>query len=171
MPAFDLDPDTSLIWHLLVENHIATDEQLEDVYDDTQRLNRPFLKLIYNYNICTEDQLLNLVAENLGTEIYSFKGKPEIPEEIIQKFPPDQARFYGVIPIDFQDDVATIVAREPLNTALTDELPFILGFQTHVLVGYPREVDEMLDVYYPERANTVSDLIYTLWCTAYFPIE
>ncbi len=159
--AMDLDADVSMVWHLLLDAGIATEEQLEDVYDDVQRLNRPFIKLLYNYKIITEDDLLKLMADNLGTEVFSFKDA-EIPPTVITMVSDDLARFYEIIPVKYEDDILYLVAKEPLNNKLTDELPYILGKDCRILVGYPDEVDEMLDLYYPEKSSTISDVLSEL---------
>ena len=160
MPTIDIDADVSVIWHLLLDNGIATEEQLEDVYDDTQRLNRSFTQLLFNYNIITQEDLLKLIADSLGTTVFTFKDQ-EIDPEVYDKLPADTARFYGIIPVAYDKDTneLTLVAKEPLQTALTDELPFILGYQTRILVGWPAEVDQQMDTIYPEKQSSVDDVI------------
>ena len=69
MPSVDVDPEASMIWHLLLDHGIATEEQLEDTYEDTQILNKSFAQLLNNYNIISQDDLLKLIAEDLGTEV------------------------------------------------------------------------------------------------------
>ncbi|MBQ6473885.1 MAG: Flp pilus assembly complex ATPase component TadA [Victivallales bacterium] len=160
MPTIDIDADVSVIWHLLLDNGIATEEQLEDVYDDTQRLNRSFTQLLFNYNIISQEDLLKLIADSLGTTVFTFKDQ-EIDPSVYDKLPADTARFYGIIPVAYDQDTneLTLVAKEPLQTALTDELPFILGFQTRILVGWPAEVDQQMDTIYPEKQSSVDDVI------------
>ena len=81
MPNMDIDADASVIWHLLLDAKIATEDQLEEAYEESAQYNQPFVNILYNFDIITEDQLLQLIAENLGTEVYSFH-KHEINEEI-----------------------------------------------------------------------------------------
>ena len=103
MPSMEIDPEVSLIWHLLLDHNIATEEQLEDTYEDTQVLGKPFLTLLYNYNIITEDKLLELIAEDLGTEVYTFKNK-EADMNVVDLVPADTARFYGIVPVGLDGD-------------------------------------------------------------------
>ncbi len=158
MPSVDVDPEASMIWHLLLDHGVATEEQLEDTYEDTQILNKSFAQLLNNYNIISQDDLLKLIAEDLGTEVYTFKHK-EADVTVVDMVPPDTARFYGIVPVKEEDGVLYLAAKEPLNNKLTDELPFILGREIRILVGYPGEIDEMLDQFYPEGGSTISDLI------------
>ncbi len=158
MPPVEIDADANLIWHLLLDNGIATEEQLQDTYEDTQVLNKPFVTLLYNYNIITEDRLLGLIADEIGSEVFSFKNK-EIPPSVIDMVKGDTARFYSIIPVKFEDDILWVAAKEPLNNQLVDELPFVLEKDVRILVGHPREIDEMMEQYYPESGTTISDII------------
>lgn len=158
MAAIDMDADVSVIWHLLLDAGIATEEQLEEVYDESQRMNRTFVNILFNFDIITEDDLLKLIAENLGTEVHVFKHK-ELDVNLVSTVPIDMARFYGVIPVKEDGEILWLVAKDPLSTQLTDELPFALGRDCRILVGYPQEIDEMLDLYYPEKTSTVKDVI------------
>ena len=158
MPSIDVDPEASMIWHLLLDHGVATEEQLEDTYEDTQILNKSFAQLLNNYNIISQDDLLKLIAEDLGTEVYTFKHK-EADVTVVDLVPPDTARFYGIVPVKEEDGILYLAAKEPLNNKLTDELPFILGREIRILVGYPHEIDEMLDQFYPEGGSTISDII------------
>lgn len=158
MAAIDMDADVSMIWHLLLDAGIATEEQLEEAFDESQRMNRTFVNILFNFDIITEDDLLKLIAENLGTEVFVFKNK-ELDMNLVNTVPADMARFYGVIPVKEEGDVLWLVAKDPLSSQLTDELPFALGRDCRIMVGYPREIDEMLDVFYPEKSSTVKDII------------
>ena len=158
MPSIDVDPEASMIWHLLLDHGIATEEQLEDTYEDTQILNKSFAQLLNNYNIISQDDLLKLIAEDLGTEVYSFKHK-EQDVNVVDLLPADTARFYNIVPVKLEDDILYVAAKDPLNNKLTDELPFVLGRDVRILVGYPHEIDEMLDQLYPEGGSTIADII------------
>ncbi|NMA46027.1 MAG: type II/IV secretion system protein [Lentisphaerae bacterium] len=153
-----MDADVSVIWHLLLDAGIATEEQLEEAFDESQRMNRSFVNILYNFDIITEDDLLKLIAENLGTEVFVFKNK-ELDVNLVNTVPDDMARFYGIIPVKEEDEILWLVAKDPLSSRLTDELPFALGRDCRILVGYPREIDEMLEVFYPEKSSTVKDII------------
>ena len=158
MPSIDVDPEASMIWHLLLDHGVATEEQLEDTYEDTQILNKSFAQLLNNYNIISQDDLLKLIAEDLGTEVYTFKHK-EADVTVVDLVPPDVARVYGVVPVKDEDGILYLAAKDALNNKLTDELPFILGREVRILVGYPNEIEEMLDQFYPEGGTTISEII------------
>lgn len=93
--------------------------------------------------------------EELLVSISSFLGlklcptiPPEIPREIIDLIDTSTARMYGVIPIGLNGPVIEVIAIDPFNTQLVDDLNFILGRSIQVLVADPKDVDDLLDVYY-----------------------
>ncbi len=155
----EVDADVSVIWHLLLDKGKATEEQLQDALEESQMMNRPFIKTIFNWDIITEQELLELIAEDLGTQVYAF-NKIEPEEAILKLVPPDTARFYGIIPVAVDPDGSlTIVAKDPLNHSLMDELPFALNREVTVLVGYPDEFDEMMDKVYPEASENMESIL------------
>ena len=156
MPAIDMDAESSVIWHLLLDAGIATEEQLEEAYEESVMNNRPFIDP-YNYEIITEDNLLQLIAENMGTEVHSFHKK-KADEEIWPRLLRIR-HFYNVIPVAEEGDTLVVAARVPLNHKLIDELPFALNRECRVLVGYPAEIDELMDVVYPEANNSVEGVL------------
>jgi type IV pilus assembly protein PilB len=159
MPAsIELNPDISMIWHLLLKEKIADEDQLEDVLDESVRNNQSFQTCLYNYEVITEDELLKLIANELGTEFVDVKPG-EIPEEVVESIPPDIARTYGIIPVEKDDESVTVIAENPFDPRLVDELHFVLEKDCHVLVGRPREVQDAIDTFYPEKTGSVSEVI------------
>ena len=68
MAQIDISAEVGMIWHLLVSRGKATNEQLEEVLDESVRNGQSFQKVLYNYDLISEDALLQLIAEELGTE-------------------------------------------------------------------------------------------------------
>lgn len=155
---YELDADVSVIWHLLLDKGRATEEQLEDALEESQMMQRPFINTVYNWDIITQEDLLQLIAEDMGTEVYTF-NKVEPDEEIVKMVTPDTARFYGIIPVEYDDTVLSVAVRDPLNHALMDELPFALDRDVRVLIGYPEEIDDMMEKLYPESTESISSII------------
>ncbi len=158
MPTLEMDAEVSVVWHLLLDAGVAKESELEEALEESRNMNRPFLSMIYSYGIITEQGYLQLVADNIGSEVCSLRGK-ELEPTILDMVPNDTARFYSIIPVKFEDGVLHVVARDPLNSQLIDELPFILGMEVKILVGFPKEVEELVETYYPEKNSSVKDIL------------
>ncbi len=158
MPQIDISADVSMIWNLLINKGKATDEQLEEVLDESIRNGQSFQRVLYNYDLISEDALLRLVAEELGTEFVEIRTG-ELDEELIDIMSSDVARTYGVIPIKQNEEMVTVVAENPFDPRLVDELHFVLNKDCQVLVGRPKDVQDALDLFYPEKGGSISDVL------------
>ncbi|MBN2451452.1 MAG: type II secretion system ATPase GspE [Lentisphaeria bacterium] len=159
-----MDAEVSAIWHLLLDSGKADEEQLEEVFDEHERTGRPFTTVLYNYEIIQEDELLAMIAENLGTEFVQIH-LGEIPDEIIATVKTEVARMYQIVPLYEEDGVLHVVALEPTNYRMIDELHFLVGRECRVLVGRPHEIEEALEHFYPEGAGSLQDVLGELEST------
>jgi type IV pilus assembly protein PilB len=155
----EMDAEVSAIWHLLLDSGKAQQPQLEEIFEEHQRTGRSFVTVLYNYDIVTEDELLTLIAENLGTEFVPIR-MGEITEELRAKLKPEVARLYGVIPYRDEDGILSVAALDPMNYRMIDELHFLVGQECRVVVARPHEIEEALEHFYPEGAGTLQD-VYT----------
>ncbi len=158
MASIDISADVSMIWHLLVSRDKATDEQLEEVLDESIRNGQTFQRVLYNYGIIDEDSLLQMIAEELGTEFIEVHTG-EISEEVLDLMSSDVARTYGVVPIRSNEELVTVVAENPFDPRLVDELHFVLNKECQVMVGRPKEVQDAIDLFYPEKGGSVAEVI------------
>lgn len=161
MPNIDLDADVSTIWQMLEDAGKATTEQLEEVYDEHQRTGRDFTTVLYNYEIVKENELLQLIAENLGTELVDIR-QGEIPEELVRSLTPDTARSYRIIPFHEEFDTLWVAAADPMNYRMVDELNFVVGKECRIFVARPSQVDDALDFFYPEGSGNMADILSEL---------
>ncbi|MFA6929515.1 MAG: GspE/PulE family protein, partial [Lentisphaeria bacterium] len=158
MAKIDISADVSMIWHLLVSRAKATDEQLEEVLEESIRNGQSFQKVLYNYDLIGEDSLLQLIAEELGTEFVEIRTG-ELEEDLIDMITPDVARTYGVIPIKQTEEMVTVVAENPFDPRLVDELHFVLNKDCQVMVGRPKDVQDAIDLFYPEKGGSISEVL------------
>ncbi|MDX9980603.1 MAG: ATPase, T2SS/T4P/T4SS family [Lentisphaeria bacterium] len=161
MPNLDLDADVSTIWQMLEDAGHATAEQLEEVYEEHQRTGRDFTTVLYNYEIIKEDELLRLIAENLGTELVDIR-QGEIPETVIQSITADTARTYQIIPFNEEFDVLWVAAADPMNYRMVSELNYVVGKECRIFVARPAQVADALDFFYPEGSGNMADILSEL---------
>ena len=155
MPEHELDSDSSVIWHLLLDNDEATEDQLKEAYQEHERTGKPFTTVLYNYGVIQERRLLELVAQNVGTEVVDVKSF-EIHKHLIDKVGYSVARMYRVIPLYEEDGVLVLAARDPMNYRMQDELHYVLDQECRLVVAPPAQIDEALDHFYPEDQDMAS---------------
>jgi type IV pilus assembly protein PilB len=156
-----ISPNVSMIWQILLRKKITTEDELEEVLEESHNNGQSFETVLYNYEIITEDKLLGLIADELGTQFVEIHPG-SINEDLVKLISGETARTYNIIPIAEDDDVITLATYNPFDTKLIDELHFVINKDCHIVVARPREIAEALDTFYPEHGGTVSDVIQEL---------
>ena len=117
-----LDPESQSLKDMLLASGMIPADQLAEVEEEYERSAKPLKELLVNYDMIMEDQLLEMIATNLGTEVVDL-SHVEIEKSVIDMVPGDTARMLGVVPLSFDGTSLTVTVRNPLNYQIGDELP------------------------------------------------
>jgi type IV pilus assembly protein PilB len=161
MAEFELDGESNAVWYLLLDAKVASEEQLKQAYLEHEQTGKAFTTVLYNNEIITEAELLQLIAENLGTEVVDIKGV-DITHEMIEKVTADIARMYGILPLYEEGDTLVLAAKDAMNYRMIDELHYVLGQECRILVSQPSSFDDALDHFYPQEIESVDDVLKEL---------
>ncbi len=153
--------EVNMLWHILLNHKLATEDQLQEVLEESFSTHQKFLTVLYNYEIITEDKLLQTIADDLGTQFVELHISAMDPK-IIATINGETARTYNIIPLAVDDETITVATGKPLDTKLVDELYIVLGKECNVVVARPKEIQEALEAYYPEQGGSVSSVISDL---------
>jgi len=153
-----LDAENQTLKDILLSENICTEKQISEVIEEHERSGKPFREVLVDFEIISEDGLLEMVATNLGTEVVDLRNI-EITKEVVKMVPPDTARNFGVVPIMSDGATLTVCLRNPLNYQIADDLRFVLGHDIIVAVAKNGQVDDAIERYYPESSGSVHDVI------------
>jgi len=59
---------------MLIESEICTEDQLVEIEEEHERTGKIFQELLVDYEIISEEELMGLIAQNLGTDIVDLTG-------------------------------------------------------------------------------------------------
>lgn len=153
-----LDTEGQALKDILLTEGICTSEQIQDSEEEHDRTGTSFREVIINYGFLTEQEILQHFANNLGTEIYNFK-LADIAHDVVEMIDPETVRAYGVIPIALDGNLLKVVAKNPMNYQIIEELQFILGLEIQVLVAEQDQIDTAIEKYYPVTVASVHDVL------------
>ncbi len=153
-----LDPENQALQDILLAEGICDEEQLNEVEEEHERSGKAYQEVLIDYEIVSEERLLELIAQNLGADVVDLRML-EITKELLQTVPPETARTYGVIPIALDDNALTICVRHPLNYQVFDDLRFVLGYDLLPAVAAEGQIDSAIERFYPESAGSVHEVI------------
>lgn len=153
-----LDPESETLKEILKEQDICPEEQLIEVEEEYNRTGKPFSELLIDFEIISEDILLQLIATSLGTDVIDL-SKLDITKDVISLIDSNTARMYGVVPLAYDGTTLEIASRNPLNYQIADELRFILDKEIHIIVAKESHIDAAIEKYYPSEMESVHDML------------
>ena len=136
-------------------------EQLDEVAEEVERSGKPVMEIIENYGLFSRADLLQVIANSLGSYVWDPRSA-DVKKEVIASIDTNTARSYGVIPVALEDDTLHLAMRNPLDYQTVESLRFILGKNIMPVAVDPDMFDSALERYYPEEVDSVADIIAEL---------
>ena len=120
-----IDQETQALYDILLDAG-AVKEQLDEALEERERSGKDFRDVVLDFGFCNDVELMNLIADNLGTEVVDLL-QIDIPTATLDIVDPETARAYGVVAIRVENDLLYLAMRHPLDTAAVDDLLFTMN--------------------------------------------
>ncbi len=132
---------------------------LDELYDqDVIEGKRSFAEAVIQAGIVGREDLIALISEYLGYEL-QVGEVGEIEADVLGVIPHETARQYGVVPLYLSDDGVHLLALDPFNSSIVDDLTFALNLEIHIIVCDPQTVSSLLDHYYGAEQSSMNDFL------------
>src|SRR5689334_14028996 len=146
---------------LIKENNLIDDLQYEEVQAEFKRTGKPIIQILQDFSIMDLDNVLQVMADHLGTRVVSLRDS-DLPPQVIQSVPAKAARMYQCLPVFLQDGTLQVALVDPLNPQHIDQLSFVVKQSIQLVVADPTAVQKLIEKYYPEESESVSDILREL---------
>ena len=153
-----LDNDSAVLRDILLSAGLCDEAQMNDVEEEVRRSGKAFMDVVVNYGFCSREDFLYIIAANLGTEVVDL-SQFSIRDKVVKMIDSEMARSYGVVPLSFDGNVLRVVAKNPFNYQMIEELQFIIGHEVMVMVADPEQIDQALTNLYPESTESVKNVL------------
>jgi type IV pilus assembly protein PilB len=147
---------------LVREQGLVDDLQYEEVAAEFKRSGAPVSQLLQDFGIMKLDDILHVMATNLGTEVVSLKNINFSPE-LLKSIPANVARMYRCMPVAMKNGTLQVALAEPLDPAHADEVGFASKRDVQVVVADPAEIEKAVEQHYgQEDAEDFSKILKEL---------
>jgi len=157
MPEQEHDP----LLALLLERGALTAEQANDVREARKATGKPTRNVVLNLELMTEDRLLEILAEHMGTRVINLPAT-DIPPDVVHAIPASVARMYMVVPIEKDAQSVTLATYDLVTPALNDELAFVLSRDVSFVLAREDDVRTCVNQFYGDDSASVADLLSAL---------
>jgi type IV pilus assembly protein PilB len=146
---------------LVKEQGLIDDLQYDEVAAEFKRGGTPIIQILQDFGIMDLDAILQVMANQLGTEVVSIRNR-NFPPELLNTIPTKTAKLYQCLPVEMSGGVLRVAFAEPLDPGRTDELAFVVKKEVQVVIANPADIRDAIDKYYGEEGTDVSDLLKQL---------
>lgn len=132
---------------------------LEELFDqDVKDGKKSYADAIISADLVSREDLLNLVSQFLEYEL-QVGEVDQIEADVLEAISSDLAYQYGIVPLYLSPGGIHLLAADPFNSGIIDDLTFALNQEIYLIVCDPNEVTRLLDKYYPKNESTLDDLL------------
>jgi type IV pilus assembly protein PilB len=156
------DEYSPLFVQILRDRKLLDAKQISEVEEEHARTGKSIADIIIDFDYFDAEHVCGFVADYLNTEFVDLKDFGDLSEDVINSVPASSARMFEIIPIRLTKESVAIVARDPLNHNIVDELSFVLGKPVELFVALPTQVEELLKKHYGESEESLGDMLQVL---------
>ena len=136
------DDHNSTIYDILVASPDIPKEQVDVLYSNDCRENtKPFADEVLGSGLISKGQLFRLIGNYLGFDAIEDEI-PQLEPSVVAMLQPDVARNYAVIPLQLGENEIHLLAKDPFNFSIIDDLTFSLKMDVSLVVCDPEVVDD-----------------------------
>ena len=146
------------ILELCRDHNLVPPATLSDLNEEHKATSKPVADLLIEMGLVERSTLFRTIASHLGFEYLESHGG-DIPNDVINSIQGSLARMYGVVPIRTDAQSIDLLATDPFNSQVIDDLTFALGKDVRLVVSDPGRVDGLLKLHYGEDDATIDDLL------------
>ncbi len=154
-------PYAESILNILVEKGLITEEQAQDVTDEHERTGRPIRTLLINAQMISEDELLAVIADYLGTRVVNLPAT-DIPPEVIRSIPASVARMYNTVPVSMTPHSIELAVCDLVSPHIADELMFVLTKDVSFVLARESDLTSYINQFYGDDSEAVSEILSAL---------
>lgn len=150
-----------IVWEILTSRGLVEPTALQAAFAGHQAGGSPLARVVLDHGLLAKPALLRAVADHLGCA-YAGELPDTLPGEALTLLAGGMANAYGVAPLAVDDCSVTLLAVDPFNPNIVNDLTFALERAVRVIVADPEKVAGLIRRYYGEEQASLADALSEL---------
>jgi type IV pilus assembly protein PilB len=157
------DASTHPLLSLIRDQSLMDDLQLDDVVQEHTKSGKPVWQIILNTGIISLPVLLQMIANQIGTEVVEIE-ESQLTPDVLEMIPADTAKLYQCIPVSVYGSSVQVAFADPLNTESIDQVGFVTGKEIIPVVADPVRIEKLINKFYGsnDTSDTMGDILKEL---------
>jgi len=146
------------LYEVLEQSGELEESQLEEINETHLQTGKSLAEAVVDSGLMDRSRLLKNVAEFLSYE-YVPVPPQSIEEDVASQVRGSIARMYAVVPLEYNNTRIKVLAKDPFNNHVIDDLTFSLNKDVEIAVTDPDYIDNLLTQTYGEEDSSIDDLL------------
>ena len=146
------------IYELLAERRLIAAASLQGALDEHRATGKPFATMVLDLGLIDKPTLLRTVADHIGCD-YTEEVPAILPGDALALVEGGIARTYGVAPLKADGFSVSLLAVDPFNPSLVNDLTFALERDVRLAVADPAQVQLLIRRHYGEEDISLDDAL------------
>ncbi len=148
----------SAISDVLSKSGQFNQDQLGELLQTAQDTGKSLADTVLDANLVERPVFLKMVADFLQLE-FMADAPDSIEDSVAKSIKPAIARMYGIVPVRQEDTTIFVVAKDPFNHRIVDDLTFSIGKDIQLIVIDPETIERLLTATYGEEDASIDSLL------------
>jgi len=146
------------VYEIIQSSNLLDQDQLDELNESHLHTGKSLADAVIDSGLVERPAILSAVADYLG---YSFLEKTpnNVSEEVASAVRASVARMYAIVPYEVDDTSITLLAKDPFNPSIIDDLTFTLNKDVTIIVCDPDTIDPLIVNTYGEENSSIDDIL------------
>ncbi len=138
------------VYDLVASHRLVEPDALGVALAEQKATGKSLANLLVDQNLVTRPGLLRAVAEQTGCE-WTDSIPAAVPKEILALIEGSLARAYAVCPVSADSRSISLLAADPFNPHIVNDLTFALGREVRLILTDPEQVHLLIRQHYGDK--------------------
>lgn len=146
------------VYEIIKGAKLLDDAQLDEINESHLHTGKSLADAVIDSGVVERGPILEAIAGFLGYEYLDTPPKT-IDEAVAASIQPGVARMYAVVPYKVDAVSLQVLAQDPFNPAIIDDLTFSHNKDITIVVGDPASIERLLVDTYGEEDSSIDDIL------------
>jgi len=146
------------LYEFLREQRLVAQARLDELNEEHKATGKPLADVVVDAGLIEKSALLERIALHFGHE-YLPDMPAQFPGEAIATLTGKLARDYAVMPLRVDATSIDLLAADPFNAQIVDDLTFALGRSVRLFLADPEKIDVQIRQHYGEDDASLDELL------------